>query len=112
MNATKERFKTWDNTLARVEELESGAGDNTQLKAQVSALTAELGARNLEIKTLRSAVAGQQNAPPASQPPAAKSIQQMTLPELIAACDQAAAAGNHLEANRFYRAISDRKANR
>jgi hypothetical protein len=118
MNATKERFKTWDNTLARVEELEAGAGDSTQLKVQISSLTAELAARNTEIKLLKTAGSSQQSAaavaPATSQPPTTKPIDldQMTLSELARAADEAGLAGDHAKANLYYQAYSARKLNR
>jgi hypothetical protein len=112
MNATRERFKSWDNTLARVEELEAGAGDSTQLKAQISTLTTELAARNIEIKTLRAAAAGQRTTSTINQPPAAKPIEQMTSRELVDACDTATQAGDKALANRYYEAHSARKASR
>jgi hypothetical protein len=113
MNATKQRFKTWDATIEALEKLEAaGAGDSTQLKAQVTSLTAELAAKNAEIKILKAAAASQQSAPATSQPPAAKPIEQMTLRELIDACDEATRAGDKAGANRYYQAYSERKANR
>jgi hypothetical protein len=113
MNATKERFKTWDNTLARVDELEAaGPGDTTQLRAQIASLTAELAAKNAEIKALKTAAVGQQTAPASNQAPAAKPIDQMTSEELTIACDQAAQAGDHAAANGFYRALQKTKASR
>jgi hypothetical protein len=113
MNATKERFKTWDNTFARVEELEAaGPDDSTHLRAQVARLNAELAARNAEIKVLKAAAAGQQRAPPTNQPPAVKPIDQMTTRELVDACDEATQAGDKAAADRFYRAYQARKASR
>jgi hypothetical protein len=110
---TKQRFKTWDATIEALEKLEAaGPGDSTQLKAQVSALTVELAARNAEIKALKAAAAGQQSVPATNQPPAVKPIDQMTSAELTIACDQAAQAGDHTAANRFYLAYLERKANR
>jgi hypothetical protein len=111
MNATKQRFRTLDSALTRIEELEAGAGDSTQLKAQVSALTAELAAKTAEIRVLKAAAAGQQSAPATTQPPTAKPIDQMSSRELIDACDEATRAGDKAGANRFYRAYSERKAN-
>jgi hypothetical protein len=110
---TKQRFKTWDATIEALETLEAaGQGDNTQLKAQVASLTAELAARNAEIKALKAAVAGQQSAPANNQPPAGKSVDEMTLRELADRSDEFAQAGDQAAANRFYRAYSERKANR
>jgi hypothetical protein len=109
MNATKAKYKTWDATI---EALEATAGDTAQLKAQVSALSAELAARNAEIKALKAAAAGQQSAPATSQPSAVKPIDQMSLRELADRSDEFAQAGDQAAANRFYRAYSERKANR
>lgn len=110
---TKQRFKTWDATIQALETLEAaGPGDSTQLKAQVSALSVELAARNAEIKALKAAAAGQQSAPATNQPPAVKAIDEMTLRELADRSDEAAQAGDQAAANRFYRAYSERKANR
>src|ERR1700730_16024047 len=104
MNATKQRFKTRDATLEALERLEAtGADDSTKLKAEVSRLTAELAAKNAEIKTLATAGSSQQSAPAPTQPLTTKPISQMSSEELIAAFDSAAAAGNHAESNRFFR---------
>jgi hypothetical protein len=51
-------------------------------------------------------------APAPTQPPTAKTIDQMTSVELTVACDEASQAGDKAAANRFYRAYSERKANR
>jgi hypothetical protein len=109
---TKQKFRTLDSALTRIEELET-AGDDSNLKAQITSLTAELAAKTAENKLLKAAFAGQQSAPSGTSPlPATKPIESMELSELIAACDSAAAAGDKSEANRFYRAYTERKANR
>jgi hypothetical protein len=98
----KQRFRTLDSALTRIEELEAGAGDITQLRSQIAAQAAE-------IKALKVAAAGQQSAPATSQPPAGKTIDQMSLRELAGRSDEAAQAGDQAEANRFYRAYSERR---
>jgi hypothetical protein len=101
MNATTtvERPRTLAQAQDRIDEL-LAAGDPLQLKAQ-------LAAKDAEIKLLKAAGSKQQSAasaaPVNSPPPAAKPIDQMSSAELIAACDSAAAAGNHVESNRFFR---------
>lgn len=109
---TEQKFRTLDAALTRIDELEAAAGDGTTLRAQNSALTAELALRNIEIKALKVASAGQQNAPVTTQTPATKPIDQMSSVELTIACDQAAQAGDKAAADQFYRKYETRKANR
>jgi hypothetical protein len=113
MNTTKQRFRTLDSALTRIEELEA-AGDLTQVKAQVSSLTAELAAKNAEIKILKTSAAGQQSAPaptqaPAIQPAAERPLSELSKRELTVAMDEAGSKGDHASANRFYSEYCRRK---
>jgi Tfp pilus assembly major pilin PilA len=113
MNATKQRFRTLDSALTRIEELEA-AGDFTQLKAQVTSLTAELAAKNAEIKILKAAAAGQQTAPaptqaPATPPAAERPLAEMSKQELADAMDAANARGDKATTDRLWREYSARK---
>jgi hypothetical protein len=104
----KTRFKTLAAAQDEIEKLER----------QVVVLNAELAASKTtaaaktQTPALPSAPAAVNQPPAAAAPSAVKPIDQMNSGELIAACDSAAAAGNHQEANRFYRAYSERKSNR
>jgi hypothetical protein len=114
MNATttKQKFLTLDAALSRIDELEAGSGDGNQARAQITSLTAELAARNIEIRALKTASAGQQTAPLTTQTPTVKPIDQMSSVELTIACDQAAQAGDKVAADQFYKEYETRKANR
>jgi hypothetical protein len=111
MNATKQRFKTWDATIEALEKLEAGAGDNTQLKAQITSLTAELAARNAEIKTLKSAGSSQQNAPaaPANPPVDQRPLASLSKVELANAMDAANDKGDKPLTDKLWREYSSRK---
>lgn len=100
----KTRFKTLSAAQDHIENLER----------QIIVLNAELAASKTAAaaKTQTPAPPAVNQPPPAVILPAVKTIDQMSSGELIDACDAAAAAGNHQEANRFYRAYSERKANR
>jgi hypothetical protein len=106
---TKQKFRTLDSALSRIEELEAGTGDGINLKAQITSLNAELAAKNAEIKILKAASAGQQSAPATSQIPVTKPIDQMSSVELTVACDEAAQAGDKAAADLYFQAYQARK---
>jgi hypothetical protein len=103
----RNRFRTLDSACEHIEKLE----------AQIVALNAALTAGKSAAPAKAQTPTAPPNAPSANQPapaattPAAKSLDDMSLRELADAADTAAVAGNKAEANRFYRAYSERKAN-
>jgi hypothetical protein len=109
--AERPRQRTLSQAQDRIDELEA-AGDPQALKAEISRLNSVLISRDAEIRTLKAAGSSQQGASPvSSQSAATKPISEMELSELITACDTAAAVGNKLEANRFYKEYARRRAN-
>jgi hypothetical protein len=110
MNATepvKTRFKTLTAALDEIEKLER------QIVALNAALASKTAApAKAQIPTPPTAPAAVNQPPQAATPPAAKPIDQMTPRELVDACDEATRAGDKVAADRYYRAYSERKANR
>lgn len=105
---TRKRFKTLDTACEHIEKLE---GQIVALNAALASKTAAPAKAQIPAAP-PSAPAAVNQPPAAATTPATKPIDQMSLRELTDAADTAAAAGNHAEANRYYRAYSERKTNR
>jgi hypothetical protein len=104
----KKRFRTLDAACEHIEKLE----------LQIVSLNAALTSRTATPARAETPAPPSCPAPPANQPAQAatpavvKSLNDYSLSELARAADEAGLAGDHTEANRFYRAYSERKANR
>jgi len=103
----KKRFRTLDSACEHIEKLEQ----------QIVVLNASLSSKSAAQAKAQNANRPSAPAPvnqsaQAATPPAAKSLDDYSLSELVAAADEAHARGDTAAANRFYRTYEARKPSR